>query len=643
MPKPTFAPQYVPPGFTVQIVDNSQPSLPPNVRVGAFIGQGSKTMNRVDELIKGVLNGQDGPLESNIVIDIASIVDVNNVSYLKGVDFKISRVGDTAFVDWSPVASLTGTANLAALTPDATVLNGTYLNLVVNNGDPIAQSVQLTGFTNATTPAQIAAFINSWHPTLVGVATINASNQLVLSQNSVVINQGSANTILGFITGQYAQVQEPATGVQYQVYYSSDKLAAEYLPQLFASIAQGVPVLGPVTPPTILISGAPTGIDSRLLTDTTQAMTPDSHVGHYLKITGGPGKGQVRVIYSNTATQFSLSQDWTPGNLPDVTSTYMITDVNFNSIILGAQTYANLNGTLFISSQTPDDVFDVNNEKGAINNLEKDIQGIWPNIEVFMRGLGSTDMASVSSFLSAHVTKMSDVLHNKFRGATIGLAQNTNDFSVYTQLAQGILNRRMILMAPSQVPIDFGNGVEFYDGSFAAAGLAGIYCDYTVDAGAPIFGKPLSAAIDVGSFSDPFLDVEKNAMATAGVCIIERQGVDLVVRDDLTTDQSTDFSSGIKFMRMSDGIAIQVSTQMSQTLKGKRFSSDIVALAQSQFTVILNSYQVPQVPADLAQIDHVENLSVSQNQTQKQQLDLAANIFLIGDVKWEYALLGFGL
>src|SRR5882757_8363685 len=108
MPGPSFAPGYVAPDAYILEQDVSTPTVPQGTRIPAAIGQGSKTLPRFDDLIKGVVNGQDGPLSKNIVIDIQSIVDVNNVVYTKNVDFLLTRSGDTTLVDWSPKASLTG-------------------------------------------------------------------------------------------------------------------------------------------------------------------------------------------------------------------------------------------------------------------------------------------------------------------------------------------------------------------------------------------------------------------------------------------------------------------------------------------------------------------------------------------------------
>jgi RHS repeat-associated protein len=59
--------------------------------------------------------------------------------------------------------------------------------------------------------------------------------------------------------------------------------------------------------------------------DLTQSWLPNQWEGRAIQITGGTGKGQVRPILGNSATQLVLSQPWT--TIPDATSTYAITFV----------------------------------------------------------------------------------------------------------------------------------------------------------------------------------------------------------------------------------------------------------------------------------------------------------------------------
>lgn len=58
------------------------------------------------------------------------------------------------------------------------------------------------------------------------------------------------------------------------------------------------------------------------LRDTAKSWTVNAYAGYAVKITGGTGSGQVRIIGSNTGTVLSLKHAW--GTLPDATSTYAI-------------------------------------------------------------------------------------------------------------------------------------------------------------------------------------------------------------------------------------------------------------------------------------------------------------------------------
>lgn len=66
------------------------------------------------------------------------------------------------------------------------------------------------------------------------------------------------------------------------------------------------------------------GVDT--LNDAGQAMVVDAYARCSIIITGGTGAGQVRVIASNTATQFTTTVNW--ATQPDGTSTYLVQPAN---------------------------------------------------------------------------------------------------------------------------------------------------------------------------------------------------------------------------------------------------------------------------------------------------------------------------
>ena len=155
--------------------------------------------------------------------------------------------------------------------------------------------------------------------------------------------------------------------------------------------------------------------------------------------------------------------------------------------------------------------------------------------------------------------------------------------------------------------------------------------------------KSLGAVFDVDTFSDPFRENEKNQMARAGVTIIERQGIDIRIRQDLTTDNTTVFSHIAKHTRIADDISNTLKRSLEAVLTGRRFvesptgTEDVVALAKSSLVFILNAFRNP-----LAQrITKFENLSVERNAISPNQLDIKVDITVTTDVVWTFALLGF--
>jgi hypothetical protein len=640
---PTFAPGYVKPGAYLQQEDISNPALLPGVRIFTPIGQGAKTLMRRDTITKGAVNGQDGPLSFNIVINLDTIIDSNSVIYQLGRDFKLTRPSaTTAVVDWSPVASLTGTTDLSAMAPDpGTVLNGSLLRLVINGGTgtPADQFVLFSGAI--LTPAAVAAFINSWHPSLVGVASVNAQNQLVLSANSVLIDEGTANSILGFVAYASAAVQEPAPGTVYDVYYTSDKLASEYRPIVWTDMNKVVAWYGQKQPRTTLDSGTASAAAPNVFTDASKAWTTDQYIGNYLKITSGTGKGQVRVIIANNGTQLTLSQDWNSLSTPDTTSQYIITDVNDNSISMGTQVGMDIGATVIIASQYADDIFNDTNIKAAIDALEQDIQGQRPYCLVLMRGLGATEVGPVA-YLKQHVETMSNTINNKWRMAIVGLAQGNDNYLDFVVMATGTNSDRMVLMSNTAITRDFGFGVVQLDGAYFAAAHGGLICR-NEESSIPLLFRSISAAFDVSLYSDPFLEVEKNLMGAAGVTIYERRGVDLICRDALNTKVTTILSQETKLTRSKDYVSQYLRGALEASLVGQRF---ITSGSGRENVLVQAKSLLDFLFADLLSrgtITRVENVSVKQDPIDPRQLDITADIFLTTDVKWVFILAGFGV
>ena len=651
----TFAPGYVKPGPYLTQKDISPPAAQPGVRVFAPIGQGSKTLVRLDALKRGAtLNGQDGPLTFNTVINVVSVVDSNGVVYNQNgeVDYILTRpTAFTAVIDWSPTAPpLVGATDLTALllaTPDlgAGPISGTNLNIVVNGVNYV---VVLSGpFAN---PAAVVAFINSWDPAIAGIASLDGTgNHLVLTPTmSIIVNPCSANGVLGFTQFQSSSVKKPAAGQTYNVYYVSDKMPIEYKPMAWADPNKIVSWYGLPQPQTHLDNGTASSSTyqtvSALATflDGTKAWTPNQFIGCYLKVIGGTGEGQVRVIVGNTPTGLILSQDWNALSAPDSSSTYIITDVNDNSISMGSLTAAATGATVFITSQYPDDIYNASNIQAAIDNLKQDISGSRPYCLVLMRGISSTDVGPVG-YLKNHVTTMSNTINNKWRCAFVGMAQGNDNYNTFVTLARGMNSNRMVLLSNSSITNDFGYGNVLLDGAYFACAHAGIMCA-NEESSTPMLLRSISAAFDVSLYSDPFLDVEKNLMAAAGVTVYERAGVDLVCRDALNTAIATVLEQETKLTRSMDYVSNYLVQALNSSVVGQRF---ITSGSGPSNVIVLTTSILNFVFADLLAAGTIskppQNVSVKQDPIEPRQMDITADIYLTTDVKWVYILAGFGV
>ena len=623
------------PGFYVQETDISTPDVPQGALLPAIIGQGSKTLQRTQPLVKGSANGKDGPLTQLNVINIVSVIDANSVTYTQGVDYQLTLVNGQPMVDWSLQASLTGTGNLSTITYPSG-LDGLHLTVTVNG---VLQDIVFTAPANA---AAVITQINQW----VGFSLASeVGTALVLTANSIEIEGGNANSLLGFTQGAFASVQEVATGTTYTVTYVSDKLVTEYAPQLFSNMNDLIAYHGTLHPNIQLFNGTLTGATSTVITDTTEAFTVNALVGNYVTIISGGGSNQVRVIISNTATSITVSQPFNANNLPTMGSTYSITDVNNNTITLGAQTAFDAGATMVITSQYPDNLFDSSNIKPAIDALATPVQGVNPYCLVLMRGLGATEEAPIA-YLQNHVDTYSGIPYNQFRIAIIGLAQGNTNFTTFANIATATADRRITLVNISTIQKDFGDGQGpvNLDGSYVAAALAGLVCA-NVDAGTPITYESIGSVFNVDTFSDPFLVNEKNFMEGAGVTVVERRGVDIIIRHALTTDNTDAFTQELKLTRAADYVSNYLKTNMEGALIGKRESqipgsqAGIVQTAKTTLNLLLNSLTGP---PEHQIIYDFQNVNVVANGQDSRELDITASIYLTPDVIWVYANLGFG-
>lgn len=149
-----------------------------------------------------------------------------------------------------------------------------------------------TDFTAGITSGAQVTFTES----SVNAATVTI-NRAVSGRKSVAVTR----PVWLFGTDDYMEVAADPYGAYVQTVGTSAAATATY-----TSYNTGTATAGATT----------------TLDDTTKAWTAGVYASRMVRITGGTGVGQVRVITTNTVTQLTVTPAWT--TIPDATSTYVI-------------------------------------------------------------------------------------------------------------------------------------------------------------------------------------------------------------------------------------------------------------------------------------------------------------------------------
>jgi len=166
--------------------------------------------------------------------------------------------------------------------------------------------------------------------------------------------------------------------------------------------------------------------------------------------------------------------------------------------------------------------------------------------------------ASVDFFdnLKEHVERMSSERFRSERIAIVGVPVGTTVETVKS-LARGLRSRRMRLIFPDGATMAFqdelGREVEkIVDGSLIAAAFAGLDVSPRFDVAEPMTRKQI---VGLRRLLRRLDEVELNAIAIEGVCIIEEFEQTLRIRHDLTTDVSSVLTREASITKIIDFVA----------------------------------------------------------------------------------------
>ena len=228
---PSFSSIYVEPGSYPRINPTTQFAVVPGgIRVAAIIGTGATDKPINNELIT-MISGTYTYTLANVPNSINTVQDANYITYSGITDY--SFTGQTLI--W-----LNNAATSVGYQHDTFVgLNGLTFNVTLN-GSALSTVTFTVGDTTATI---VANDINAATGTSIASVYIAGGNSFVKLTSpvgrgsSIVIGNGTANSILGFYQGAtYLGSQFPANNVNVYVTYRTNKVTADYVPTYYSSL-----------------------------------------------------------------------------------------------------------------------------------------------------------------------------------------------------------------------------------------------------------------------------------------------------------------------------------------------------------------------------------------------------------------------
>lgn len=236
---PSFTGVYVPPGGYVNFKPTTSfPVIPGGIRVVAIVGKGATDKPIIGETVTMTATATYSLAHTATVIN--SITDNNFYEYVSGTDYELN----SGKVHWLQNNAVVVSTNVAdGVTATYGSMNGLTLVFSIDGGTPLT----CTMTASTTGNVRVAYLVNS---ILGAVATTTALSTVSVveiktisgANSSIVVGNGTANTIVGFIAGaQYIGSANPvsvtvvgATPNKFFVDYRYEKVAVtDYVPAYY--------------------------------------------------------------------------------------------------------------------------------------------------------------------------------------------------------------------------------------------------------------------------------------------------------------------------------------------------------------------------------------------------------------------------
>lgn len=522
-------------------------------------------------------------------------------------------------VNWGPAgaAVFTGSVDVSStIFPFGLNLDGKTFQLFIN-ASPSASNITFSGtniFPTNYTAISGTVDVTNLSAAVVGTATtfladlapgdiIRFTSQPGVSYRVLSIASNLALTL----TGNYTGVTTLGTTLT-----NGDGIIEQMIVGLPATVLPSVYVSGPSN--YIRLTTASTS-NASLQVGNGNANADLGFVAGLLS--RGPAEPASSITYTFDYETPKVTADYAPAlytSLDSIITAHGPTD-GTSALSLGSQiVFENSGGAggIVTVQVNPADGSDLAGFQAALSKLAT-VDGV--NIVVPL----SVDPLLYSS-VKSHVVNSSAPLEKKERTAILGLEASATVASAIAQasgLAAGGNGRRMMLVYPPSVSRVLGDSIVSLNGSYLAAGIAGLRINANFDVAEPLLRKQITGFT---SAATNLLRTDKLRLRNGGVTVVEL--IDSIVRvtEDTTTDRSTVDNQEYAVTEIVDFVARTVRRLLDNIFIGVKILSDTPSIVTATTQVLLNNFEALKIITGSA------NLKASINQLDPRQIDISFEI-----------------
>lgn len=462
---------------------------------------------------------------------------------------------------------------------NAVVTPGSFIPCVIGYSSKTTTGTITETVTRASSGS--ADVIASGRTGVTILSVRQASTGLAFKSGTDYTFSSVTNTITWAAAG--AGIYRPAASSQYQVQYTSNKIAADYVARRFSSMNDVKDWYGDYSQSaTAVINGSYIQNNITMTTEIIRA--------------GWGSDGYVYCIELNPNDSTG-----TPRNLT-----------------------------------TESDLYDA-----VVEALAKaEMINVWAIVPAFPMtttpSAGATYVAvnaTILTAISTHVTNMRAVSEQKWRtmlvGAPAGYDIGTSAEQVQIDAAVALGSNAKCFMSASSS----NYGGLTCDGSAVAAAAASIATNPAYDAGEPILGKTFTGV----TVPVVFNNTQRAAMGRVGTFMVDSFTGATKVTFDLTTDQSSDVRSQLKYTRAADYVSIVLQLTLNAYIGTRNTGAPTRAEIASSIKLIGNQLIQNRI------INNISEPLITTNSQDRRQLDVVVSVQLTPDVVWIYIPLTLSL